>query len=135
MNSVNNKAGLLCTGHSAFPLSGAGFVDEKRYIGSLIEWLDLNVDSEASTLIDRFVNDRGAESGLADWRLDFYEAVERWERLSRAFTGGVSEMRTPDGRTIALSPDETGAYIEWTTCLLRFAGEILVNGEDVEVLV
>lgn len=135
MNPVCFRAGVLCTGRSVFPLSGAGFVDEGKYLGSLTEWLDLNVDPAASMAIGQLVDSTGEGSAVADWRLVFYEAVRRWERMSHSFAGRASEMTTPDGRSCSLSPDETGAYIEWISCLLRFAEEVLINDEDVEVLV
>jgi len=135
MKPVCFRAGLLCTGRSVFPLSGAGFVDETKYLGSLIEWLDFNVDSASSMVIGQLVGSSGEGSEVADWRLVFYEAVRRWVRLSHSLTGRASEMRTPDGRTCSLSSDETGAYIEWLCCLLRFAEEVRINDDDVEVLV
>lgn len=135
MNPVYLRAGLLCTGRSVFPLSGAGFIDEGKYLGSLIEWLDVNVDSASSETFDQLMDFSHEGPDVDDWRLVFYEAVRRWERLSHSFSGSASEMRTPDGRTCSLSPDETGAYIEWVSCLLRFAEEVLINDDDVEVLV
>ncbi len=103
-------------------------------VGSLVSWLELNVDQTARGQRGlAILFEAGEALNTTEWREDFLAIARQWHASASRLEGFSSWIRNPTGGLELLTPDETLEYIRWVRKLLRFAEIVFMSGAEVKV--